>query len=60
MDALREAENTIFHLLQKADRALIAADVEGFYRIQNDIVELQKRTGAMSGIERKEDNGRTA
>lgn len=56
---LRDAEATIFALRKRADLFLQAGDTEQFNRIQAEIVNLQKTTGAVKGAERK-DNARTA
>jgi hypothetical protein len=46
-------ESTIFNLRKKADLELQAGNIEAFQRIQTTIADLQKTTGAVTGIERE-------
>jgi hypothetical protein len=59
MDTLRDTEHTIFDLRKKADLFLQAGNTEEFNRIQTTIGHLQELYGAVTGVER-EDNERTA
>jgi hypothetical protein len=49
----RDAENEIFTLRKKTGLAMQAGDIEEVNRLQTRIAELQKQTGAGTGIERK-------
>jgi hypothetical protein len=52
----RDAENTIFDLRKKADLYLQAGAVDAFNLVQDQIVELQKQTGAVKGAGKEMDN----
>jgi outer membrane protein TolC len=57
--ARQSAEEEIFALRKKIDQHAAAGDVAEVSRLQLEISELQQKHGAVTGVERK-DNERTA